>query len=457
MLPRWRFGSDGGPFHLRSSCCARRLLRDLRAASPPTLAEQPLRALGAGVAARPPRHWGRARPAPTTGRASTPWRRGLALRAATRSPGPMPSATVGTSRFPRCPPCFCCRSSRSLGSAPWTPSSGRSLQDWRRRCSLSSCASCGSPGEAGARRETICSSRLSFAVGSVYYFVAAQGSVWFAAHVVAAAFICLYLLCSFGARRPAAAGLALGLAFLCRPATLLLAGFFVLQAITAAKEEPRPPHGPAPRLLRTLAMFALPLAAVVAVAMWHNAAALWRPVRVRAPFPSNPLAVSDRDLGPVQHALSAEEPDGVLCLAALAHPVEPFHSHHQARARALVHQPEPVVEPLAEEARRDHRRAVGGRFTHGALHVALPEHRLGAVWLPILPGLPAAPVRARRPQPAAVWRRVLELRRVCDRRQHVWCRDVRPLSRSSTTTTRRSGSSFSRIDRLRSAVALQAD
>jgi hypothetical protein len=65
--------------------------------------------------------------------------------------------------------------------------------------------------------------------------------------------------------------LALGLAFLCRPATLLLAGFFVLQAITAAKEEPRPPHGSAPRLLRTLAMFALPLVAVVAVAMWHNA------------------------------------------------------------------------------------------------------------------------------------------------------------------------------------------
>jgi len=111
-----------------------------------------------------------------------------------------------------------------------------------------------------------------FAIGSVYYFVAAQGSVWFAAHVVAAAFVCLYLLFSFGARRPAAAGLVLGLAFLCRPATLLLAGFFVLQAIGAARNEPRPTHGSSPRLLRTLTMFAIPLAAVVAVAMWHNAA-----------------------------------------------------------------------------------------------------------------------------------------------------------------------------------------
>ena len=111
-----------------------------------------------------------------------------------------------------------------------------------------------------------------FAVGSVYYFVAVQGTVWFAAHVVAAVCVCLYLLCSFGARRPAVAGLALGLAFLCRPATLLLAGFFMFQAITASREEPDQSHGSAPHLSRTIAMFALPLAAVVALAMWHNAA-----------------------------------------------------------------------------------------------------------------------------------------------------------------------------------------
>jgi hypothetical protein len=111
-----------------------------------------------------------------------------------------------------------------------------------------------------------------FAIGSVYFFVAVQGSVWFAAHVIAAAFTCLYVLFSFGARRPAAAGLALGLAFLCRPAALLLAGFFVFQAITAAREEGRTGSDPAPRLLRTLAMFAFPLAVMGAAAMWHNAA-----------------------------------------------------------------------------------------------------------------------------------------------------------------------------------------
>ena len=111
-----------------------------------------------------------------------------------------------------------------------------------------------------------------FSVGSVYYFVAAQGTVWFAAHVVAAAFVCLYLLCSFGARRPGVAGLALGLAFLSRPVTLLLAGFFVLQAISSAREERRPSPGSAQHLPRTLAMFALPVAAAVAFAMWHNTA-----------------------------------------------------------------------------------------------------------------------------------------------------------------------------------------
>jgi hypothetical protein len=111
-----------------------------------------------------------------------------------------------------------------------------------------------------------------FAVGSVYYFVAAQGTVWFAAHVVAASFICVYLLYAIGARRPAAAGLALGLAFLCRPATLLLAGFFVLQAITEVKGEPGRPEHSRLRLARTLGMFALPLVVIIALAMWHNEA-----------------------------------------------------------------------------------------------------------------------------------------------------------------------------------------
>jgi hypothetical protein len=111
-----------------------------------------------------------------------------------------------------------------------------------------------------------------FAVGSVYYFVAVQGAVWFAAHVVATTFVCLYLLFSFGARRPAAAGFALGLAFLCRPATLLLAPFFLLQAVSAANHRSRGTSSPQAPVLQAFATFALPLALILAATLWHNTA-----------------------------------------------------------------------------------------------------------------------------------------------------------------------------------------
>lgn len=105
-----------------------------------------------------------------------------------------------------------------------------------------------------------------FGVGSVYYFVSVQGTVWFAAHVVATGLIWLYLNFAFGARRPFAAGTALGFAFLCRPATLLLFPFFALEAVVTSR--PRDRAG----LARALGRFALPLALLVGAAMWHNAA-----------------------------------------------------------------------------------------------------------------------------------------------------------------------------------------
>ncbi|MGB5504576.1 MAG: hypothetical protein WBM75_19440 [Polyangiales bacterium] len=111
-----------------------------------------------------------------------------------------------------------------------------------------------------------------FAVGSVYYFVAVQGTVWFAAHVVATTFVCMYLFFSLDARRPAAAGFALGLAFLCRPATLLLAPFFLVQAVSAGKEQGRRTSSATARVLHAFAIFALPLALILAATMWHNAA-----------------------------------------------------------------------------------------------------------------------------------------------------------------------------------------
>ena len=48
-----------------------------------------------------------------------------------------------------------------------------------------------------------------FALGTVYFFSAVQGTVWFAAHVIATSAITLFLAASIGAQHPILAGLAL--------------------------------------------------------------------------------------------------------------------------------------------------------------------------------------------------------------------------------------------------------
>src|SRR5262249_43733672 len=50
-----------------------------------------------------------------------------------------------------------------------------------------------------------------FAFGTVFFFVAVQGTVWFAAQVVACALLGLYVLFSLDAKRPFWAGLCLAL------------------------------------------------------------------------------------------------------------------------------------------------------------------------------------------------------------------------------------------------------
>ena len=127
-----------------------------------------------------------------------------------------------------------------------------------------------------------------FAFGSVFYFVAVQGTVWFAAHVVAVPLIVLYLLWGTDVRRPVLAGIALGCCFLTRPTTALLAIYFGVEALRAARAADAPPIDAAAlwptRLrqwlagvvwkdaLRSVALFSAPILVVGAIAMWHNAA-----------------------------------------------------------------------------------------------------------------------------------------------------------------------------------------
>ena len=99
-----------------------------------------------------------------------------------------------------------------------------------------------------------------FAFGSVYFFCAEQGTVWFAAHVVGAALSAAYLLFALEAERPWLAGLALGLGFATRTPLLFAAPLFVLEAVRSAR----------PRLLRSLLAFLTPVTAVVLLTFVHN-------------------------------------------------------------------------------------------------------------------------------------------------------------------------------------------
>lgn len=114
-----------------------------------------------------------------------------------------------------------------------------------------------------------------FCFGSVYFFCSVQGTVWFAAHVVAAVLTALYLLLALQAERPVAAGICLGLAFATRAPLLLAAPLFVLEALRATRRAS--PVGPGVlqryelgRLTRLLTLFLLPIAAVIGLTLWHN-------------------------------------------------------------------------------------------------------------------------------------------------------------------------------------------
>ena len=111
---------------------------------------------------------------------------------------------------------------------------------------------------------------LLFAFGSVYYFTAVQGTVWFAAHVVASALLALYLIWGIDARRPLLAGLALGLAFLTRPTTALLAVFFGLELLRVCRREGESRGVDWPEVRRRLALFSAPILALGGLAMWMN-------------------------------------------------------------------------------------------------------------------------------------------------------------------------------------------
>lgn len=95
-----------------------------------------------------------------------------------------------------------------------------------------------------------------FAFGTAFYYSSVQGTVWFAAHVVAVPLTALFAHFATGARRPLLAGLCLGACFMARPSTLWLALFFGFEAVTAAPR--RRPEGAGTWLSGLLARLSAP-------------------------------------------------------------------------------------------------------------------------------------------------------------------------------------------------------
>jgi len=126
-----------------------------------------------------------------------------------------------------------------------------------------------------------------FGLGTVFFYAAVQGTVWFAAQVLASVLLVLFLMASMNAAHPLLAGLTLGALWLTRPPTLLVGLVFVVEAlrrhrrVEAPIESERHPlaeaahwlwgAAPAP-LARTLAQFAVPVALGMGVQAWLNAA-----------------------------------------------------------------------------------------------------------------------------------------------------------------------------------------
>lgn len=124
---------------------------------------------------------------------------------------------------------------------------------------------------------------ILFAIGTVYFFTAVQGTVWFAAHVVCVALTGIYLLCALDAERPMLAGLAMACIFMTRPHVVLASALFALEAVRVTCKDGLPSEGTLlaraaetwrrvdkGALARRYALFAVPILCAIGIASWMN-------------------------------------------------------------------------------------------------------------------------------------------------------------------------------------------
>ena len=124
---------------------------------------------------------------------------------------------------------------------------------------------------------------ILYAFGTVYFFTAVEGTVWYAAMVVASAASALFVLFALDAERPLLAGAMIACAYLSRPPAVWMALLFALEAARVSLRDGPPLEGPWTRrardllrrldwgpLARRYALFALPILAAFAFVAWTN-------------------------------------------------------------------------------------------------------------------------------------------------------------------------------------------
>ncbi|MGH2901410.1 MAG: hypothetical protein ACRDMZ_22225, partial [Solirubrobacteraceae bacterium] len=113
----------------------------------------------------------------------------------------------------------------------------------------------------------------TLAFGSVVFFSAVQGKVWYTAHIVGLVLALVYCWASIEASRPIVAGLALGAASLTRTAMAFMVLLFLCEAwrVHGGREAWRTDRRAMLRALRRpLTRFALPLVAFAIAGMVYN-------------------------------------------------------------------------------------------------------------------------------------------------------------------------------------------
>ncbi|HET9959406.1 MAG TPA: hypothetical protein VFQ61_33175 [Polyangiaceae bacterium] len=114
-----------------------------------------------------------------------------------------------------------------------------------------------------------------FGFGSVYFFSAVQGTVWFAAHVVGTSLAAGFLYCAIGAEHPIWAGVLLGLAGATRTPLFFAAPFFFFECLRGRSWRELGSN----RELRSRGLaFCLPLLGVGLLLALHNLARFHDPL-----------------------------------------------------------------------------------------------------------------------------------------------------------------------------------